>query len=42
VGTWTLVGMGDDNSWGAEPHEPYRLTAKQYSYGFVLRAVKVE
>jgi beta-galactosidase len=35
-------GVGGDNSWGAEPHEPYRLTAKQYSYGFVLRAVKVE
>jgi beta-galactosidase len=32
-------GVGGDNSWGAQPHDEFRLTAKQYSYGFVLRLV---
>jgi beta-galactosidase len=33
-------GVGGDDSWGAYPHEPYLLKAKEYSYGFVIRAVK--
>ena len=32
-------GVGGDNSWGAQPHDEFRLTAKQYSYGFVFRLV---
>ena len=32
-------GVGGDNSWGALPHEPYRLLAKQYSYSYTLRLV---
>jgi beta-galactosidase len=32
-------GVGGDNSWGAQPHDEFRLTGKQYSYGFVLRLV---
>ncbi len=32
-------GVGGDNSWGAQPHAPYRLTAQQYAYGYVLRPV---
>jgi beta-galactosidase len=32
-------GVGGDNSWGAEPHEAYRLKAKKYSYGFVIKAI---
>ena len=33
-------GVGGDNSWGALPHEQYRLKAKEYNYGFVIKAVK--
>lgn len=33
-------GVGGDNSWGANPHEKYRLKAKEYSYGFVIKATK--
>jgi beta-galactosidase len=29
-------GVGGDNSWGALPHEPYRLTGDKYSYGFII------
>ncbi|GAB3573183.1 beta-galactosidase, LacZ type [Hymenobacter daeguensis] len=32
-------GVGGDNSWGALPHDPYRLLAKQYSYTYTLRLV---
>jgi len=31
------MGVGGDNSWGAEPHPEYRLPAKSYSYKFCLR-----
>lgn len=27
-------GVGGDNSWGALPHDPYRLTEKQYKYSY--------
>ena len=33
-------GAGGDNSWGALPHEQYRLEGKEYSYGFVISPVK--
>ena len=33
-------GAGGDTSWGALPHEQYRLKGKEYSYGFVIRPVK--
>ncbi|HSK14135.1 MAG TPA: beta-galactosidase small subunit, partial [Phnomibacter sp.] len=29
-------GVGGDNSWGALPHEPYRLNKKQYSYAYKI------
>lgn len=32
-------GVGGDNSWGALPHEPYRLSAKQYSYSYTISLV---
>jgi beta-galactosidase len=32
-------GVGGDTSWGAETHEPYRLKAKKYSYGLLIRPV---
>ena len=32
-------GVGGDNSWGAQPHNEYRLTDKKYSYSFVIRPV---
>jgi len=33
-------GVGGDNSWGALPHKEYRLEAKEYSYGFVIKPIK--
>jgi len=33
-------GLGGDNSWGAYPYEQYLLKAKEYSYSFVIKAVK--
>jgi beta-galactosidase len=33
-------GAGGDNSWGALPHDQYRLRAKEYSYGYVIKPVK--
>ncbi|MBE7169046.1 MAG: DUF4981 domain-containing protein [Williamsia sp.] len=33
-------GLGGDDSWGRLPHDPYRLTAKQYTYSFIMRPVK--
>ncbi len=32
-------GVGGDTSWGAETHEEYRLKAKKYTYGFVIRPI---
>ncbi|MCW3089413.1 MAG: hypothetical protein JWP81_482 [Ferruginibacter sp.] len=32
-------GVGGDNSWGALPHEQYRLLDKKYSYSYVIRLV---
>ena len=32
-------GVGGDNSWGALPHDQYRLLAKQYTYSYTLRLV---
>ena len=29
-------GLGGDDSWGAQPHAPYRLNDKAYSYSFIL------
>jgi beta-galactosidase len=33
------MGVGGDNSWGAVTHDEYRLTAKEYSYSFRMRAI---
>ncbi|MEO7977570.1 glycoside hydrolase family 2 TIM barrel-domain containing protein [Flavobacterium sp.] len=33
-------GVGGDNSWGALPHEQYRLNSKEYSYGFIIKPKK--
>jgi beta-galactosidase len=32
-------GLGGDTSWGALPHEQYRLLAKQYTYSYTLRLI---
>jgi len=31
------MGVGGDDSWGALPHDEYRLPAKSYSYRFRLK-----
>ncbi|MBN2290526.1 MAG: DUF4981 domain-containing protein, partial [Candidatus Glassbacteria bacterium] len=31
------MGVGGDNSWGAQAHPAYRLPAREYSYSFRLR-----
>ena len=33
------MGVGGDNSWGAWPHEKYRLSAGKYSYSFRLSPI---
>ena len=33
------MGVGGDNSWGALTHEQYRLTGKEYSYSFRMKAI---
>lgn len=30
-------GVGGDDSWGALPHEKYRLLEKKYSYSYIIR-----
>ncbi len=35
-------GLGGDTSWGAKPHDPYRLTADSYSYGYVISPINAE
>ena len=32
-------GVGGDDSWGALPHEKYRLLDKKYSYSYVIRLI---
>jgi beta-galactosidase len=32
-------GVGGDDSWGALPHEQYRLMEKQYTYSYIIRLV---
>jgi beta-galactosidase len=32
-------GVGGDNSWGAQPHDEFRLLRKKYGYSFVVRPV---
>lgn len=33
-------GVGGDNSWGALPHEQYRLLDKKYSFSYVIRLIE--
>ncbi len=30
-------GVGGDNSWGALPHDQYRLLDKKYSYSYIIQ-----
>jgi beta-galactosidase len=32
-----VMGVGGDNSWGAQTHDAYRLLEESYQYGFRLR-----
>lgn len=32
-------GVGGDDSWGALPHQPYRLLDKKYSYSYIIRFI---
>ena len=32
-------GLGGDNAWGVQPHDPYRLTADRYEYGYIIRPI---
>jgi beta-galactosidase len=32
-------GLGGDDSWGALPHQPYRLLEKKYTYSYIIRLV---
>ncbi len=35
------MGVGGDDSWGAETHKKYTLPAKPYSYGFRMKPYRV-
>jgi len=35
---WRQMGVGGDDSWGALPHDEYRLKSDKYSYRFRMRA----
>lgn len=41
--TWNIDfgqrGLGGDNSWGALPYPPYRLSESSYEYGFLIKPV---
>ncbi|MEO7309509.1 MAG: beta-galactosidase small subunit [Chitinophagaceae bacterium] len=32
-------GLGGDNSWGALPHQQYRLVNKKYSYSYIISLI---
>jgi beta-galactosidase len=32
-------GVGGDNSWGAQPHDEYKLLQKQYSYSYTISLI---
>lgn len=32
-------GVGGDDSWGALPHEKYRLLEKKYTYSYIIRLI---
>ena len=32
-------GVGGDNSWGALPHDQYRLLDKKYSYSYIISLI---
>ncbi len=32
-------GVGGDNSWGALPHDQYRMLDKKYTYSYVIRLI---
>ena len=36
------MGVGGDNSWGAMPHEQYRIPAKEYSYEYRISPVTLK
>jgi beta-galactosidase len=38
---WKQRGLGGDDSWGALPHEEFRLAAEPYEYRFRLRTFDV-
>ncbi|MFO8001213.1 MAG: beta-galactosidase, partial [Marinilabilia sp.] len=33
------MGIGGDNSWGAKPHDQYRLSESEYTYRFLMKPV---
>jgi len=35
-------GVGGDDSWGRQVHDPYRLLDKQYSYGYTIKLLSAE
>ncbi|MDN3668482.1 glycoside hydrolase family 2 TIM barrel-domain containing protein [Echinicola jeungdonensis] len=36
---WKQRGLGGDNSWGARPHNEYRLLEDQFEYSYVISLV---
>ncbi len=37
---YAQMGVGGDNSWGAQPHPQYQIPAGDYEYSFVIRPLR--
>ncbi|MEO8962010.1 MAG: hypothetical protein ABI325_09020, partial [Ginsengibacter sp.] len=35
-------GVGGDNSWGALPHQQYRLLDDKYTYSYILKLINAQ
>jgi hypothetical protein len=35
------MGVGGDNSWGAQPHPEYTLPSQPYSYSYTIRPIQI-
>ena len=36
------MGVGGDNTWGAQVHTPYTITPREWRYGFTIKNIRHE
>ncbi len=39
---WKQMGVGGDNSWGAQPHPQYRLPVREYKFAFSIKPSSIK